>query len=115
MLRSTQALALQGRHANKLVATLSVSLVYLASYQQLACQQRDVALAVYQPVVQLEQCLFLAVYLGAYFLKQLAANNKVVVASIIEDKVYRDLAAIKYQVCLKVLINLPIQSAVEAS
>ena len=40
--------------------------------------------------------MFLVVYLGAYFLKQLAANNKVVVASIIEDKVYRDLVAIKY-------------------
>ena len=40
--------------------------------------------------------MFLAVYLGAYFLKQLAANNKVVVASVVEDKVYRDLAAVKY-------------------
>jgi len=40
--------------------------------------------------------LFLAVYLGTNLLKQLAANNKVIVASVVEDKVRRDLAAIKY-------------------
>ena len=40
--------------------------------------------------------MFLAVYLGTNLLKQLAANNKVVVASVVEDKVYKDLVAVKY-------------------
>ena len=40
--------------------------------------------------------MFLAVYLGTNLLKQLAANNKVVVASVAEDKVRRNLVAVKY-------------------
>ena len=40
--------------------------------------------------------MFLVVYLGTNLLKQLAADNKVVVASVAEDKVRRDLVAVKY-------------------
>ena len=95
-LRSTRAPALQGRHADELVATLSISLVRLAGYWWPARRQHDVAFAVRQLVVWPEKCSFLAVHLGTDLLKQLAANNKVVVASVAEDKVRRDLVAVKY-------------------
>ena len=75
----------------------------------------DVSLAVNQCCVWPLEHLLPAVNPDVGFLKELAADNKVVAASVAEDKVGGEAMAVQYQVRLKMLIHLPIWSTVVPS
>jgi len=93
--------------------SISVCLVLRIDSCSLALRwDNNISLAVNQRCIWPLEHLLLAVNPNVGILEELAADYKVVAASVAEDKVSLKAMAVQYQISLEVLIHLPVRSTV---